>query len=286
MTFIDGLKEGPWRLDEIPPGRINLLKEGVITLFGIKRLESEALFVSSEGIGTLRETSKVVFAGKERYWLLARKVNGVIRRVLLDALNPSNCSVDNPCIECPVCLMLGGLSAERGKNQAVFARVKLQDLISVEPYEYDEKFRVRLNEKVLTAGEGTVPFQEVIVPPGTRFPFIVRIFKPTRFDLAAFLYANKIADALGYGSYTKLRGDVSTEWKFIADGMAFISVFDFLSQLDLGTEPDVWVKDFVSSPKGIVREIISGKDCKTIEEGLISWFVEKHGVKLGVPQGR
>jgi len=281
MTFIRSLKEGPWRFGEIPSGRINLLKEGVITLFGIKRLESEALFVSNEGIGTLRETSKVVFAGKERYWLLARKVNGVIRRVLLDAVNPpnSNCSVDNPCIECPVCLMLGGLSAERGKNQAVFARVKLQDLISVEPYEYDEKFRVRLNEKVLTAGEGTVPFQEVVVPPGTRFPFIVRIFKPNRFDLAAFLYANKIADALGYGNYTKLRGDVSTEWKFIADGMAFISAFDFLSQLDLGTKPDAWVKDFISSPKGVVREIISGEDCKQVEEDLISWFVDK-SVKL------
>lgn len=283
MSFIDNLREKPWSRSEIPEGRINLLNEGVITLFGFKTMQSEALFVSGEGIGTLRETSKVTFAGKERYWLLARKVNGVIRRVLLDGLNPNNCSVEAPCTECSVCLLLGGLSAERGKNQASFARVKLQDLISIEPYEYEEKFRIRLDEKDLVAGKGTTPFQEVVVPPGTRFPFLVRLFKPTRFDLAAFLYANAASDSLGYGNYTKLRGDATTSWLVITEGLAFISIFEFLSSLDTGANTEDWVKSFMASPKGIVGEIISGGDLAAQSDTLIQWFTKSYKITMKVP---
>src|SRR5207249_8259740 len=98
-----------------------------MTLCGIKRLESEALFVSSEGGGTLRETAKVTFAGRERYWWLARKVAGVLRRVMLAELNPPDCTVDKPCINCSVCALLGGLNPDKDKPKSIASRVKLQD---------------------------------------------------------------------------------------------------------------------------------------------------------------
>lgn len=234
MSFIEQLPE-KWDTEQLfeTPGRINMLREKVVTLVGVKRLESEALFISSEGGGTLRETAKVDFAGEERYWWLARKVAGVLRRVMLSELHIENCTVDAPCVNCAVCGLLGGLSTVSGNTKSLQSRIKLQDLISVEKYQYDEKFRVRLPEDPNDPNHGNpVPYQEVIVPPGTRFPFIVRMVKPSRYDIGAFLYANGLADGLGYGNYSKLRGDATTQWVAIFDGFAYVSAYDVLSSGD------------------------------------------------------
>ena len=247
-TFVEQLP-ARWEISQLfaTPGRINMLREGVVTLVGVKRLESEALFVSSEGGGTLRETAKVDFAGKERYWWLARKVAGVVRRVMLAELGVQGCTVDRPCINCRVCGLLGGLNTDT--NQALASRVKLQDLISVEEYEYDEKFRVRQPDDP-NVGNPTL-FQEVIVPPGTRFPFIVRIVKPSRFDLGAFLYANHIADGLGYGNYSKLRGDASTRWLVAFDGFAHVSAYDLLAG---GDDVEASIRTLAADPPGPVNK--------------------------------
>ncbi|RMD66864.1 hypothetical protein D6833_01000 [Candidatus Parcubacteria bacterium] len=275
-TFIEQLPT-KWEIEDLfaTPGRINMLREGVVTLIGVKRLESEALFVSSEGGGTLRETSRVDFAGRQRYWWLARKVAGVVRRVMLSELEVQNCTVDKPCINCPVCGLLGGLNTDT--NRALASRVKLQDLISVEEYEYDEKFRVRQPDDP-NSGDPT-PFQEVIVPPGTRFPFIVRVVKPSRFDIGAFVYANHIADGLGYGNYSKLRGDASTRWLAIFDGFAHVSVYDLLLG---GDDIEARISDLVADPPGpvnkgntltgdtldsLVREWVSSKEVWSGESG-------------------
>lgn len=246
MTFIQSLPQ-QWTIKQLldTPGRINMLNEGIVTLIGIKRLESEALFVSSEGGGTLRETAKVNFAGQERYWWLARKVAGVMRRVLLSELQPEKCTVDKPCINCGVCSLLGGLNTDN--NKALFSRVKLQDLISVEPYEYDEKFRIRQPDDPNKGNP--VPFQEVIVPPGTHFPFIVRLIKPSQYDLGAFLYANALADGVGYGNYSKLRGNATTQWIAIFDGFAHISAYDLLAGGDVNTA----MQAVVDNPTGPVN---------------------------------
>ena len=193
-----------------------------------------------------RDAAKVDFAGKQRYWWLARKVAGVVRRVLLTELNIQNCSVDKPCINCAVCGLLGGLNTDQ--NKALASRVKLQDLISVQEYEYDEKFRVRQPDDP-NAGN-PVPFQEVIVPPGTIFPFIVRIIKPSRFDIGAFLYANSIADGLGYGNYSKLRGDATTRWLAIFDGFAHVSAHGLLVDSD---DIDSRIETLATNPSGPVN---------------------------------
>ncbi len=228
--------------------RISLMREGTVTMVGVKRLESEALFVSSEALGTLRETAKVDFAGKERYWWLARKYNGVLRRVLLAELDVKNCTVDSPCTKCEVCGLLGGLSTDEKK--ALFSRLRIQDLISIQPYEYDEKFRVRLPADL--EGHPT-PFQEVVVPPGTEFPFIMRLIKPSQRDLTLIFHGNRIADGLGYGNYSKLRGNASTDWLMIANGFAHVSVFKTLSS----EKPiELQIKEFAQKPIGVGKEDI------------------------------
>ncbi len=286
MSFLDELHE-KWSKEDITEGRINLLKEGVITLVGVKRLESEGLFTSSEGIGTLRETAKVEFAGKERYWIIARKVNGVIRRVLLNSLKIEGCTVDEPCVECDVCGLLGALSAQAGKNIALFSRVKLQDLISLQEYVYDEKFRVKLNEEKIVSGEGTTPFQEVVVPPGTEFPFILRIFKPSKFDLGAILFGNETADSLGYGNYSKLRGDASTKWLLITNGLAYISVDNLLRGVDEGKSLEAQIQEFVEAPRGPVSDLIALDEAESVTKEIIKDFTDKYGITeaFSVKQG-
>ena len=264
MSFIDQLPE-KWEVSQLfaTPGRINMLRQKVVTLMGIKRLESEALFVSNEGGGTLRETAKVKFAGQDRYWWLARKVAGVVRRVMLSELNIENCTVDAPCVNCAVCGLLGGLSAVSGQTASLHSRVKLQDLISVETYQFDEKFRVKLPENPndpKPEKRNPTLFQEVIVPPGTHFPFIVRIIKPSRYDIGAFLYANAIADGLGYGNYSKLRGDATTQWVAIFDGFAYVSAHDLLSD-----ETDLLntMQALAENPSGPVNDTLKGDELKT-----------------------
>lgn len=254
-TFLEKLPER-WRVSDLSGTRINLMSEGLLTLVGIKRLESEALFVSSEGGGTLRETAKVDFAGKERYWWLARKANGVVRRVLLSELKLKDCTVDEPCVQCEVCALLGGLNTRT--NASLFSRTKLQDLISVQQFVYDEKFRVRLPEDPTRPEANPTPFQEVIVPPGTEFPFIVRLIKPSRRDLALFLFGNRVADGLGYGNYSKLRGDATTRWLLLANGFVHLSVHDLLQNADDGTDKTIekQVESFAKAPVGVKPEQI------------------------------
>ncbi len=250
-----------WQATDLTGTRINLMREGVITFVGVKRLESEALFVSAEGGGTLRETAKVEFAGKERYWWIARKVNGVIRRVLLTELNVPDCTVDNPCLKCEVCLLMGGMR-ESGDQRTIFSRLKLQDLISAQTYTYDEKFRVRLPDDPTERGSNPTPFQEVIVPPGTEFPFIVRIIKPSERDLALFLLGNRVADGLGYGNYSKLRGDATTRWLLIVNGFFHISTHDLLEKADKdGKSIEETIKSTADSPVGVKPDqILKGQD--------------------------
>jgi hypothetical protein len=249
VSFIGTLPER-WNINDLSGTRINLMREGVVTLLGIKRLESEALFVSAEAGGELRETAKVDFAGKERYWWIARKVNGVIRRALLSKLNLTNCTVDVPCIQCEVCGLLGGLNTNT--NRALFSRAKLQDLISIQEYFYDEKFRVRLPDDPTTTTP--TPFSEVIVPPGTEFPFIVRIIKPSKRDLALFLSGHRTADGLGYGNYSKMRGDATTEWFLMANGFAHISVHNLLADTTDPKQVRERITDFANRPVGVTKD--------------------------------
>lgn len=266
-TFVEQLPL-KWQINDLGGTRINLMREGVVTLVGVKKMESEALFISSEGGGTLRETAKVEFAGRERYWWIARKVNGVIRRVLLSQLDIYDCTIDSPCLTCDVCLLFGGMR-ESGEQRTAFSRVKLQDLISVQSFVYDEKFRVRLPNDPTAPNSNPTPFQEVVVPPGTEFPFIVRIIKPSQRDLALFLLGNRIADGLGYGNYSKMRGDTTTRWLLLANGFLHVSVHDLLEQADEQTLEEQLAK-IAEKPTGVkAGEVLTGEALQLTIEKLI-----------------
>jgi len=189
-------------------------------------------------------------------------VNGVIRRVLLSQLAIQNCTVDEPCAQCEVCTLMGALNTNN--NTSYFSRIKYQDLISVQSFVYDEKFRVRLPDEPAT---NPTPFQEVIVPPGTEFPFIVRIIKPSRRDLALFMFGNQIADGLGYGNYSKMRGNATTKWLMFANGFLHISVHDLLEGTD---SVEKQVEKIAQNPVGMeVNQVLTGDSLKSGVKELI-----------------
>jgi hypothetical protein len=162
---------------------------------------------------------------------------------------------------------MGGLNTTT--NASLFSRLKLQDLISVQSFVYDEKFRVRLPDDPTDPKSNPTPFQEVIVPPGTEFPFIVRIIKPSQRDLALFLFGNQIADGLGYGNYSKLRGDATTRWLLLANGFLHISVHDLLEKADEKTIEEQ-VGEIAKSPSGVAPDqVLSGDELNTAINELI-----------------
>ena len=162
---------------------------------------------------------------------------------------------------------MGGLNTKT--NSALFSRTKLQDLISVQGYVYDEKFRVRLPDDPTDPNANPTPFQEVVVPPGTEFPFIVRLIKPSRRDLALFLLGNQIADGLGYGNYSKLRGDATTRWLLLANGFAHLSVHDLLERADTKAIKKQ-VEEFARKPVGVEpNQVLKDEPLKEAIEELI-----------------
>ena len=60
-------------------------------------------------------------------------------------------------------------------------------------------------------------------------------------------FAAGVADGLGYGNYSKLRGDATTRWLLLANGFAHVSVHDLLGQADAKTIEDQ-VKELVKDP--------------------------------------
>ncbi len=142
----------------------------------------------------------------------------------------------------------------------------------MQQYVYDEKFRVRLPDDPTDPQANPTPFQEVIVPPGTEFPFIVRLIKPSQRDLGLFLFGNRMADGLGYGNYSKLRGDATTRWHLIANGFFHISAHDLLEKADKdGKSLDGVIAGTAVSPVGLkADQILKGTDVDKVVDQLVS----------------
>lgn len=55
-----------------------------------------------------------------------------------------------------------------------------------------------------------------VIKPGTIFPFLVYIYSPTQFDIISYIKAHLIADMRGYGSYSTIRSQSSSEFLLIS----------------------------------------------------------------------
>lgn len=290
-SFISDMRVEPYHADDPVQtegsGTVNLLSEGVVSLFGVKTATDEVMFVDQETAGTETRTADLQFAGKQRYLGHARKIKGILRRAHRSetrALNGDgditwvgdDCAFpDAPCTECVDCYDYGSFNPDADGQPKTNARVRMHDMISVETFDRNRRFRARHPDE---AGEDPTPFQEVVVPPGVNFVYSVKIFAPTLSTMAGFLWANEMADSHGYGSYTATRGEFETTWLALADGIPEFSKYDAIVAADDKPEkPTVDViEEYVTDQKPgempLAETVLSVDDTQTVTGELLDWF--------------
>lgn len=284
-NFLDELRLEPFDSEhnDLPRGSVGLLNEGVVTLFGIKTTMDEAMFTDEETAGTERRTAKIRWAGKNRYLAHARKMKGIIRRAHREGAKEiendfnwvgEDCVFPNePCTKCVDCYDYGALLPS--ENLQENSRVRMHDLISVQPFDRKISFRARHPHQ---EDEDPTPFQEVVVPPGTNFIYAVRIMVPTISTLAGFLWANELADKHGYGNYTSVRGECKTDWLCISDGLPSLNKLDAIKAVESEKDPVSNVKEYIEEEMEDYGKDFIGPDgaSGTVDE-LVEWFDELTG---------
>jgi len=204
----------------------------VVTIAGLKTVQTRFLPVSHEGHSNETYVDKIDLLGKQRAEFIGRKLKGIERRAhmamlreLVERKNDSDwqsffsdkfdkaCTIpDNLCIACWNCSLFGGLEAGKG---ATFSRIRYFDTYSIE----DGLDCIATESSEEGMGIGNQVYEDVnktrgsetyhlyeYVKAGTRFPFIVRIVKPSHFDVGAFLYASSSRGILCVGNRHHHRG--------------------------------------------------------------------------------
>src|SRR5690606_7212634 len=163
------------------------------------------------------------------YLLRNPKIRGVVRRVLQDHANAGECSYNEPCQECNVCLTFG----YRGQSDTGRSPVVFYDFWSIEEQDpHVENARsVRGN-----------PFlrQAQVVPVGTRFIGACSLRNPTRSQLADILQGVEYALTAGVGARTTTHGSMTVRPIATMGGIwkNFASVWPILERIDAGVSVD------------------------------------------------
>lgn len=279
-NFLDDLRVEPYDAehDDLPRGSVGLMNTGVITLFGVKTTTDEAMFTDQETAGTERGTAETRFGGKKRYLAHARKVKGILRRSHREGSKEiqndfnwvgDDCIFPNePCTKCVDCYDYGALLPS--ENMQTNSRVRMHDLLSVQPFNRKISFRARHPQQ---EGEDPTPFQEIVVPPGTDFVYTARIMAPTLSTLAGFLWSNRLADKHGYGSYTSVRGECDTTWMCVTDGLTGLNKLDALEAANGEEDAISAVRSYAEANVDEEDPIIGGAAEEAVD-ALIDWFDE------------
>lgn len=290
-SFIEDLRVSPYHaadpLQTEGSGTVNLLSEGVVSLFGVKTATDEVMFVDQETAGTETRTADLQFAGKRRYLGHARKIKGILRRAHRSETRELNglegiqwvsedCVFpDRPCAQCVDCYDYGSFNPDAEDQPKTNARVRMHDMISVETFDRNRRFRARHPDE---QDEDPTPFQEVVVPPGTNFVYSVKVFAPTLSTLAGFLWANEIADTHGYGSYTATRGEFETTWLALSEGIPEFSKYDAITTADdhPDTPPVDVIEEYVAgldaADMPLAERVLSIEDSQAVVDELLDWF--------------
>ena len=203
----------------------------VVTIAGYRTLEAPALFTTSEE-GTI---DTIEFEGKERVVLTGLKQRAVIRRVhsgLIRGILGDNyrCVVpDNLCGRCVNCFQFGSMNSDT--NVQVKSRTNITSSFSLqgsdEAISEDEEFHIMVHSDLsMKKGEDTDTqarasiYTNEVVKPGVIFPFLVYIYNPAQFDIVSYVKAHLIADLRGYGSYSTIRSQASSEFVLITKDLS------------------------------------------------------------------
>jgi hypothetical protein len=227
----------------------------VVTIVGVKTVQTRFLPVSHDGHSNETYVDKVDLLGKQRAEFIGRKLKGIERRAhmamfreMVERVNTGSdwqsffvnhfdkaCTIpDNLCIACWNCSLFGGLEAGKG---ATFSRIRYFDTYSVE----DGLDCIATESSENGMGIGNQVYEDVnqargsdtfhlyeYVKSGTRFPFITIIESPTLLDVAGMIHAIRRADSHGYGKYSANHGKFATQFLTVAIGYPRFSVLDML----------------------------------------------------------
>lgn len=233
----------------------------IVTIVGVKTVQSRFLPVSHEGESNETYVDKVELTGKVRAEFIARKMKGTERRAAMrlfrelterrsssdgwqttfnrwfDTKEP--CRIPNAlCTRCWNDSLFGSLEAGRG---ATFARIRYFDTFSLQ--DTSECVASAASEEGIAIGNtvdedlsrdrgsASLHYYEY-VKPGTHFPFITIIESPTLLDVSGILNAIPAADSRGYGKYSANSGKFSTEVLAVSTGLPRFSVLDMLEWAD------------------------------------------------------
>lgn len=233
----------------------------VISIVGVKTVQSRFLPVSHEGESNETYVDKVELMGKVRAEFIARKMKGTERRAAMrmfrelaerytgndwqEAFNSwfgttQPCRIPNAlCTRCWNDSLFGSLEAGRG---ATFARVRYFDTFSLEDATEcvastgsEEGLAIgnTVDEDLsLDRGAASLHYYEY-VKPGTHFPFITIIESPTLLDVSGILNAVPAADSRGYGKYSANSGKFSTNILAVSTGLPRFSILNMLEWADM-----------------------------------------------------
>ncbi|MGI9047994.1 MAG: type I-D CRISPR-associated protein Cas7/Csc2 [Rubrobacteraceae bacterium] len=241
----------------LPPHMTNR----IVTIVGIKTVQSRFLPVSHEGESNETYVDKVELLGKVRAEFIARKMKGTERRAAMrlfreltedhgssdgwqttfnnwfDTKQP--CRIPNAlCTRCWNDSLFGSLEPGKG---ATFARIRYFDTFSLQ--DASECIASVSSEEGIAIGNtvdedlsqdrgsASLHYYEY-VKSGTQFPFITVIESPTLLDVSGILNAIPAADSRGYGKYSASSGKFSTEILAVSTGLPKFSILDILEWAD------------------------------------------------------
>ncbi len=233
----------------------------VVTIVGVKTVQSRFLPVSHEGESNETYVDKVELMDKVRAEFIARKMKGTERRAamrlfreLTERHNSSDgwqttfnrwfdtkepCRIPNAlCTRCWNDSLFGSLEVGRG---ATFARIRYFDTFSLQ--DASECVASTASEEGIAIGNtvdedlsrdrgsASLHYYEY-VKAGTQFPFITVIESPTLLDVSGILNSIPAADSRGYGKYSASSGKFSTEILAVSTGLPKFSILDMLEWAD------------------------------------------------------
>ena len=240
----------------------------IVTIAGLKTVQSRFLPVSHEGESNETYVDKVELMSKVRAEFIARKMKGTERRAhmrlfreLTEASDSSKgwqetfnnwfgtsqpCRIPNVlCTRCWNDSLFGSLrTGERVSREdrgAAFARIRYFDTFSLQ--DASECIASVSSEEGIAVGNtvdedlkydrgsASLHYYEY-VKAGTQFPFITVIESPTLLDVSGILNAIPAADSRGYGKYSASSGKFSTEILAVSTGLPTFSILDMLEWAD------------------------------------------------------
>lgn len=188
-------------------------------------------------------TDHITLHGVDRFYAAGKKLRGVVRRVISEALRDQNVCHDREtrhgrpqCGKCFVCRVFGHMMV--GAN----SRITFSDLIS------DQEYRPVVYGSINTTSGNPFIRKLDMVPPFTTFWGLFELRYPTKVEVATLLAALSIAGTRGIGAQTTNYGRFRADIVGILGGyiLNLGGVMPLVETAAKGLEPDDALKAVIA----------------------------------------